>query len=178
MRGSPLAGGALALVLTTAAAPARAQMATWHESEVVETGDPLGVGVIATPSAAKLGFRAPRLPTDPIALPDGVLAIRYGTMLLVGSALEACAAWAFLNRPTFRPFWAWFESHGDLDLRAATPMDIARVTADARRRTTVEGAPWTLVCWDCTAADVLTGLYALGGHPTTAAEASRVRLRR
>lgn len=178
MRRSPLVGWVLPLVLTTAAAPARAQMAVWHEPEVARTGDPLGVGVIATPAAAKLGFRAPRLPTDPIELPDGVLAIRYGTMLLVGSALEACAAWGFLNRPTFRAYWVWFQRHGDIELRDATPRDVARVTADARRPTTVEGAPWTLVCWDCTAADVVTGLEALGGHAMTRDEAARLRLRR
>lgn len=179
MRRSPLAGAALVAALTAAVSPARAQTATWHEPEVVESGDPLGMGVIATPAAAKLGFRAPRLPTDPVELPEGVLAIRYGSMLLVGSTFEACAAWGFLNGPSWRLYgWIMFDNYGDLDLRDATPLDIARVTSDAHRTTAVTGAPWTLVCWDCTGPDVLTGLYALGGHATTAAEAARLRLHR
>jgi hypothetical protein len=157
--------------------PAHAQLREPPKPTVARDGDSMGNAIVVTPSATKLGFVTPRVPSDAIAFPRGVIGLRFGTVLIVSAALEACAAWAYLNGPEPR-FHGYlnFATVGDLDLRGASTLEILRITADAHKRLKMPADGYTLVCWNCTGPDVMSGLHAVGGKPIMAWEAQRLGL--
>jgi hypothetical protein len=105
----------------------------------------------------------PAVPSDAVRFPDGVIGIRFGSTLVVGTPLEAAGAWTWLSARRSH-VWRLFRTIGDLDLRDATRRDVAWVGADAGKPLQVAEDGWTIVCWTCDAAEVVAGLEGLGAR--------------
>jgi hypothetical protein len=167
-RGAPVAARRLRPLLLCAAltaSVARADVVEVPVPRAAHDGDALGTAAVATPAARARGFVMPAVPTDAVRLPDGVVAIRFGTALVVGTREEGAAAWTRLASPAARwERFLVFRTIGDLDLREATRLDVARVGADAGRPLDAGRDGWSVVCWTCDGADVMAALQALGAR--------------